>query len=174
MKAWPGFQAESGIFDEHYREALPLATMEARYQHHTAQCERYFNAQTQLIVTYPAGSYEGKANEKLWEEVLEYIEAVYDTEFLKKVYISVDGAEWLKAGKEFSRNSELVLDRFHLMKYINQSVSHLKEGKEREREGSMKLSMEGIRNRYRRYLQPSDKRQKVKARRRSKTVSVTF
>ena len=63
MKAWPGFQAESGIFDEHYREALPLATMEARYQHHTAQCERYFNAQTQLIVTYPAGSYEGKANE---------------------------------------------------------------------------------------------------------------
>ena len=106
--------------------------------------------------------------------MLEYIEAVYDTEFLKKVYISVDGAEWLKAGKEFSRNSELVLDRFHLMKYINQSVSHLKEGKEREREGSMKLSMEGIRYRYRRYLQPSDKRQKVKARRRSKTVSVTF
>ena len=32
--------------------------------------------------------------------------------FWKKVYISVDGAEWLKAGKEFSRNSELVLDRF--------------------------------------------------------------
>ena len=123
---------------------------------------------------YFRGGYEGKANEKLWEEVLEYIEAVYDTEFLKKVYISVDGAEWLKAGKEFSRNSELLLDRFHLMKYINQSVSHLKEGKEREREGSMKLSMEGIRNRYRRYLQPSDKRQKVKARRRSKTVSVTF
>ena len=27
---------------------------------------------------------EGKANEKLWEEVLEYIEAVYDTEFLKE------------------------------------------------------------------------------------------
>lgn len=82
---------------------------------------------------YFGGVYEGKANEKLWEEVAEYIEAVYDTKFLKKVYISGDGAEWIKAGREFIRNSELVLDRFHLMKYINQSVSHLKEGKEREK-----------------------------------------
>lgn len=83
---------------------------------------------------YFGGVYEGKANKKLWEEVSEYIEAVYDTEFLKKVYISGDGAEWIKAGKEYIRNSELVLDRFHLMKYINQSVSHSKEGKEREKE----------------------------------------
>lgn len=38
-----------------------------------------------------------------------------------------------QGGKDFIRNSEQVLDRFHLMKYINQSVSHLKEGKEREK-----------------------------------------
>lgn len=82
---------------------------------------------------YFGGVYEGRENEELWKEVAEYIEAVYDTEVLKKVYISGDGAGWIKVGKEYIRNSELVLDRFHLMKYINQSVSHLKEGKEREK-----------------------------------------
>lgn len=82
---------------------------------------------------YFGGVYEGRENEKLWKEVAEYIEAVYDTKVLKKVYISGDGAGWIKAGKEYIRNSELVLDRFHLMKYVNQAVSHLKEGKEREK-----------------------------------------
>lgn len=59
---------------------------------------------------YFGGVYEGKANAKLWEEVTEYIEAVYDTEFLKKVYISGDGAEWIKARKEFIRikNPEII------------------------------------------------------------------
>lgn len=63
MNAWPGFTARSGIFDERYCEELPLPSMDVRYQHHLAQCEKLFSAQQQLIVTYPLGSYEGKSNE---------------------------------------------------------------------------------------------------------------
>ncbi|MFR9255582.1 MAG: hypothetical protein ACLVJ6_08815 [Merdibacter sp.] len=37
----------SGIFDERYCEELPLPSMDVRYQHHLAQCEKLFSAQQQ-------------------------------------------------------------------------------------------------------------------------------
>ena len=35
------------------------------------------------------------------EEVLTYIENNYDTEYLEKVYLSGDGASWIKTGLEW-------------------------------------------------------------------------
>lgn len=82
---------------------------------------------------YFGGVYEGKNNEKLWKKVADYIEAVYDTEELKKVYINGDGAEWIKAGENFIEKSIFVLDRYHLMKYINQSTAHMREKQAEEK-----------------------------------------
>lgn len=52
------------------------------------------NGRNELInKKYFGGVYEGgKAIEQLWREVSEYIEASYDTEELKKIYINGDGA----------------------------------------------------------------------------------
>ena len=69
---------------------------------------------------YHGGLYFGtEENAVLWSEVQRYIEAHYDTSYLKRVYISGDGASWIKAGTDYIDKSVFVADRFHLMKYIN-------------------------------------------------------
>ena len=83
-----------------------------------------------IDVHYHGGMYPGSMeNRKLWEEVQEYIEAHYNTEFLKTVYICSDGGAWIKAGKDYVDRSILVADKFHLTKYIN-SVARLTESDE--------------------------------------------
>ena len=54
------------------------------------------------------GIYKGKID-KLWEEVLTYIENNYDMEYLDKVYLSGDGASWIKTGLEWIPKSIYVL-----------------------------------------------------------------
>lgn len=75
---------------------------------------------------YFSGLYSGsEGNEELWKQVSDYIEATYDTDHLKRVYIAGDGASWIKSGCEYIENSKFVLDKYHMMKYINTSVVHL-------------------------------------------------
>ena len=69
---------------------------------------------------YHGGLYIGSGeNAALWGEVQKYIESHYDTDLIKRVYISGDGANWIKAGVDYVDKSVFVADRFHLMKYIN-------------------------------------------------------
>jgi hypothetical protein len=49
----------------------------------------------------------------------------YDMEYLETVYISGDGATWIREGLNWISKSKFVLDQFHLNKYINTSVVHL-------------------------------------------------
>lgn len=80
---------------------------------------------------YFCGTYRGQeANRRLWEEVRDYIDAYYDTEYLKCVYIAGDGAGWIRAGCEVLGKGRFVLDKFHMMKYVNVSVSHLLDSAE--------------------------------------------
>lgn len=75
---------------------------------------------------YFCGVYAGTAeNEKLWRQVSDYIETMYDTELLERIYIAGDGAGWIKTGCEVLEKSRFVLDKFHMMKYVNTSVAHL-------------------------------------------------
>lgn len=87
------------------------------------------NGRNELInKKYFGGVYEGgKAIEKLWNEVWEYIEASYDTEELIKIYINGDGAAWIKSGQKFIDKAKFVLDRFHMHKYIIGATSHLQD-----------------------------------------------
>lgn len=64
----------------------------------------------------------GKNSEDLWLEVADYIDKKYDIKAIEKVYISGDGAGWIKEGLNWIEKSEFVLDRFHLLKYINQAT----------------------------------------------------
>ena len=67
----------------------------------------------------------GKEIEQLWKEVAEYIEASYDAEKLVKIYINGDGAAWIKSGQRILDKGKLVLDRFHMHKYIIGATAHL-------------------------------------------------
>lgn len=69
----------------------------------------------------------GKNSEDLWLEVAEYIDKKYDVKNIEKIYIGGDGAKWIKEGLNWIEKSEFVLDRFHLLKYINQATVEFPE-----------------------------------------------
>ena len=46
------------------------------------------------------------------------------------MYIAGDGASWIKTGVDVISKSRFVLDKFHIMKYINASVAHLENSEE--------------------------------------------
>lgn len=69
----------------------------------------------------------GKNSEELWLEVAEYIDKKYDMESIEKVYIGGDGTSWIKEGLNWIEKSEFVLDKFHLLKYINQATVEFPE-----------------------------------------------
>ena len=78
-----------------------------------------------------SGVYDGPAeNRRLWEKVEQYIYDTYDPDALERVYISGDGASWIKTGVDVIVKSRFVLDKFHIMKYINTSVAHLENADE--------------------------------------------
>ena len=84
---------------------------------------------------YFGGGYDGSQGiTEFWTEVFEYIDACYDTDVLKKIYINGDGAEWIKTGAKLHAKAKFVLDKFHLHKYIIAATSHLMDSKEDARD----------------------------------------
>ena len=79
------------------------------------------------------GIYSGKVDD-LWEEVMTYIENEYDTEYLEKVYILGDGANWIKTGLEWIIKSVYVLDEFHMKKAVNGIVGRITKANKKEKE----------------------------------------
>ena len=65
-------------------------------------------------------------SEELWEEVLIYINAIYDEESIRQIYIMGDGAPWIKKGLDvLGSKSCFVLDKFHLNQSIVKATAHL-------------------------------------------------
>ena len=84
------------------------------------------------------GGIYAKKIDDLWEEVMTYIENTYDTEYLEKVYISGDGASWIKTGKEWILKSVYVLDEFHMKKAVNGIVGRITKTNKTEKEKQKK------------------------------------
>ena len=80
---------------------------------------------------YFSGLYPDKeGNEKLWTNVRDYINMTYDTEKLKRIFISGDGAPWIKSGVDYIENALFCADKFHLMKYINIAAAQMLDEKD--------------------------------------------
>lgn len=73
---------------------------------------------------YFSGEYNNNS-EELWLEVAEYIQEAYDIDNVEKIYLSGDGARWIKEGLNWIKGSHYVLDRFHLSKYIKKATGHI-------------------------------------------------
>lgn len=66
-----------------------------------------------------------KNTEDLWLEVADYLEEAYELDKVEKVYLSGDGAKWIKEGLNWIKGSEYVLDYFHLSKYVKVATAHM-------------------------------------------------
>ena len=92
---------------------------------------------------YFAGVYKGSiANGKLWEEVYEYISSRYDLNKVKKIYISGDGAPWIREGINYFNKAIFVMDEYHILKYATKVTSVLQDSQE---EGMCRI-FEALRN----------------------------
>lgn len=76
-----------------------------------------------LNVRYFSGVYTN--SDELWVEVLDYIDKAYDMDSIEKIYLSGDGAPWIKNGLSWINKSIYVLDRYHLSKYVTQATAHM-------------------------------------------------
>lgn len=65
-----------------------------------------------------------KNNEDLWLEVASYLDEAYDLDGVDKIYISGDGARWIKEGLHWIKGSEFVLDYFHLSQYVKSNITY--------------------------------------------------
>ena len=75
---------------------------------------------------YFGGLYQGKeGNKRLWPRVNAFIEKNYDTEAVKRIFISCDGAIWIKSGVTYVNNSVFCADKNHLMKYVNAAAAQM-------------------------------------------------
>lgn len=83
---------------------------------------------------YFCGMYEGSNNEKLWDQVYEYIDAYYEIDKIKKIYLNADGGAWIKAGKKRIKGITYVLDEFHMRKYLTKMTHHMLDSAEEIRE----------------------------------------
>lgn len=80
---------------------------------------------------YFSGLYPEKAgNEKLWQRVQEYIDKTYDEKYLKRIFISGDGAQWIKSGADYLNKALFCVDKYHLMKYINTAAAQMLDEKD--------------------------------------------
>lgn len=80
---------------------------------------------------YFAGVYRGtKENQKLWEEVFNYIDAKYDLDKIKKIYISGDGASWIREGINYFKQAVFIMDEFHILKYARTATTILKDSQD--------------------------------------------
>lgn len=76
-----------------------------------------------LNARYFSGVYNN--SDELWMEVADYIDQAYDLDSIEKIYLSGDGAPWIKNGLSWIKGSIYVLDRYHLSKYVTQATAHM-------------------------------------------------
>lgn len=61
-------------------------------------------------------------NDDFWFEVLDYLESTYDLDAVEQIFLSGDGAPWIRAGEEILPNCRFVIDGYHLSKYIKSAT----------------------------------------------------
>lgn len=96
------------------------------YVHEGIEPEALKSKRNRLINTHYFCRGDGQDNKELWEEVFSYIAATYDMEKIHKLYISADGAAWIRSGyRGLADGVVFVLDEFHLSKYVAKMTGHM-------------------------------------------------
>ena len=64
----------------------------------------------------------GTKSEILWNTIWRYLDDTYDLEKTEHIFISGDGAGWIKSGAEYIPDARYVMDGFHLKKAIHRAA----------------------------------------------------
>lgn len=83
---------------------------------------------------YFGGTYKGKNNDALWEEVYAYLDHTYDLDKVKGIYLEADGGSWIQACLSRIEKAVYALDEFHLMKYLNRMTNLLDSAEDVKKE----------------------------------------
>ncbi len=75
-------------------------------------------------VRYFGGDFK---SEDLWVKVAQYIDEQYEEGSIETIYISGDGASWIRQGLNWISKSRFVLDNHHMNKYIRIATAHLQD-----------------------------------------------
>lgn len=107
------------------------------YKRDTPGCKR----RKELVNTfYFGGIYSGSDGvEKFWSNIGDYIEQTYDTDKIKRIYISGDGAQWIRSGAGYLDKALYCADKYHLMKYINIAAGQAPDKKDAARSRMWRL-----------------------------------
>ena len=87
-------------------------------------------------------------NGELWDEVYAYIEAHYDIDKIKQIYLNSDGGAWIKAGYKRIDGIEYMLDEFHLSKYLLKMTGHMLDSRQDARHGLCKIVKRGSKEEF--------------------------
>ncbi len=101
---------------------------------------------------YFSGVYEdSKGVKAFWEEVQRYIEATYDTDALKRVFISGDGAAWIRSAQTYVDCSVYCVDKFHMTKYINAAANQMLDQADEVKENLYRYIYKKQRGKFKQY-----------------------
>lgn len=81
---------------------------------------------------------------EFWLEVCDYIDAYYDIEHLKEIYLSGDGGHWIRAGQAYIPGAIFILDKFHLARSILRATAHALELKRKIYKDIRLLNKQGV------------------------------
>jgi len=79
-----------------------------------------------------------------WYEIAEYIESHYDIDSIEQIFLSADGANWIKVGLDYIYDATFILDKFHLNKSIKAATAHAKALKKHVYRGIRNLNQDKV------------------------------
>ena len=120
-------------------------------------------------VHYFGGLYY-RDTEALCYEVWRYLDAHYDLESVKAIFVSGDGASWIRQLVEFIPGSVFVLDRFHTAKQITSAVGSWDDLHELLWRAVEQTDRQGVRN----VLKEAHKRAETENKRKTIEETLTY
>ena len=74
---------------------------------------RHYKRHRLIHPHYFCGVYDGRKNDKLWQEGYDYLDETYALTKGKKVCLNADGGSWIQGAKKRLHGLTQVLDEFH-------------------------------------------------------------
>ncbi len=91
---------------------------------------------------------DGCSNEELWDDVYRYLDAQYDLNKVKIIFLSSDGGEWIKSGMRRIQGVVHVLDRYHLEQHLTRLTYHLKDSAQDVRSDLYRMICSGTKGKF--------------------------
>lgn len=80
---------------------------------------------------YFGGLYPGtEGTKQLWEKMNRFIDQNYEYDAIRRIFISGDGAGWIKSGASVLNKAVFCADKYHIMQYLNAAAAQMLDEKE--------------------------------------------